>query len=618
MQASNSHKTQALEVRLVTDYRLFTDLETLWNRLVDEAGIEFPFVRHEWVRAIWDCFYQGADLYILLVLEQGRPIGIAPLLQERARMYGIPVRRLRAITNVYSERFDFIFAGRPEECAAAVWAHLGEHAREWDVLELPQLPAGCRILESLPRAERETRLLFGQWPSTDSPYVAVNRSWETYFNSLKKGHRANVRRFQRHLEASAPVGVDVVVSNDRLDEDLEEAFSLEAVTWKDEGGTAIRCRADSRAFYRRTLHAAGERGWLRIYFLTLGAKRIAVRIALLFHNRVYMLKSGYDPQYAAYAPGHLLCHKILDEAWRLHFDEVDFLGNSERWKLAWSTDLRPHSWLFAFPTRLKPRLLHYLKATLMPRIKAGRFHSVALTMHGHFENLTRRLPMSRLRRGILRHGVAGCTRLAARSAGQSLGAALYQHERHIWYAAAPATLDSRCRLPQGLSLQRSGREGLDLLSESGLYGWSAAEAFLAEKGELWLVRDDGRAVFCCWIFRDRMPTVAARGGWTGLPSLTVCLEGVMTDAAYRGRGIAPAALSLIAQRLREDNVRTITTKVEEGNRSMRRVVSKAGFREVAIMDYLSVGGLSRVRVAPSESMLDQHREMLSEIQKLAA
>jgi CelD/BcsL family acetyltransferase involved in cellulose biosynthesis len=378
-------QTPRLQVDVVTDYRAFLDLEAVWNKLVDDAGIDFPFVRHEWIRAFWDSFDHGGSLSILVVQAEGRPIAIAPLMRDKVRMYGLPVRRLRGIANVYTERFDFILTADPEACCAAIWTYLADHGREWDVLELRQLPEGCRALGSYPREALERQLLLAEWTSMESPYVSVRQSWETYFTHLKKGHRANMRRWQRHLEATAPVGLEVVTSNDRLENDLEEALSLEAVTWKDEGGTAIRCRADTRTFYRQILQMAGDRGWLRMYFLTLGQKRIAVRIALLFHNRVYMLKSGYDPRYAASAPGHLLSHKLLEEAWTLKFDEVDFLGNAERWKLYWSTGLRRHSWLFAFPKRPKPRLLHYLKVSLMPWMRTTRCYAllrrVALTMN---------------------------------------------------------------------------------------------------------------------------------------------------------------------------------------------------------------------------------------------
>jgi len=226
--------------------------------------------------------------------------------------------------------------------------------------------------------------------------------------------------------------------------------------------------------------------------------------------------------------------------------------------------------------------------------------------------------MNRLRRAILRHGVAGCLMLAARYAAQSLSAVLYRHERHIWYVAASSAVNKDRTLPDGLKLQRSGPEHLDLLSQSKLYGWSAAETFFQEGGDLWMVLDGKRAAFCCWVFRERMPTVAAPGGWKGLPAKTVCLEGVVTDAEYRGRGIAPAAWALIARSLSEEGMQTITMKVEAANQSMRRAVLKAGFHEVAMMDYLYVGGMSRVHVTPLGDGAGEDRDILMEVQKLAA
>ncbi len=226
--------------------------------------------------------------------------------------------------------------------------------------------------------------------------------------------------------------------------------------------------------------------------------------------------------------------------------------------------------------------------------------------------------MNRFRRVILRHGVAGCLTLGARYAVRYLFTALYRHERHVWYSAAPEAVKADRPLPKGLELQRSGRAQFDLLSQSNLYGWSAAETLLEQGGDLWIVREAERPAFCCWIFRERIPTIAACGGWKGLPSNTACLEEAVTDADYRGRGIAPAAWSLIAQRLKQEGIRKIITKVEEDNMPMRRAVLKAGLHEVAMVDYLKVGGLSRVRVVPVGEIIRQDREILMEVQKLAA
>src|SRR5690349_23579267 len=186
--------TGPLRIEVITDYRSFLKLEPEWNRLVDESGLEFPFVRHEWIRADWDCFNPASTLYIIVVHDGRRPLAIAPLMRERVTMYGLPVHRLRGIADVYTERFDFILSDRRDECCMAIWDYLAEHTHEWDVLELRQLPAESSTLEMFPPPAGRMQCAVSRWPSSESPYVAVRDDWDTYYKGLKKTHRHDMRK----------------------------------------------------------------------------------------------------------------------------------------------------------------------------------------------------------------------------------------------------------------------------------------------------------------------------------------------------------------------------------------------------------------------------------------
>jgi CelD/BcsL family acetyltransferase involved in cellulose biosynthesis len=175
--------------------------------------------------------------------------------------------------------------------------------------------------------------------------------------------------------------LDIVAIDDRWEADMEDALKLEAVTWKVNEGTSLRCRQESALFYRRMLQRAAQLGWLHMCFLKVGSVRIAVRISLLYGNKLFMLKSGYDEAYHRYSPGQVLTERLLREAWEKKWDEVDFLGEEERWKLRWATDRRPHSWLFVFPNRVKSRLLHGMKFRVIPGIRQSNlFPTVRRTM----------------------------------------------------------------------------------------------------------------------------------------------------------------------------------------------------------------------------------------------
>lgn len=358
----------ALSVELVQDDNTFLRMGAVWNRLVDEAKIDHPFLRHEWVRTWWECFKPLGQLHILIVKEGTEPIAIAPLMFDHGRMYGCAVRRLRGIANVYTERFDLILTRRAKEACRAIWKALAAQSDSWDMLELRQIPEGARAAEYLRFSAFEDKFLLGQWHSSDGPYIPINKSWESYSKTLSKKHLSNMRGRAKGLHRIGDVRHEIVTGGPHLNSSLNEAFLLEAAAWKGKAGTAIMSQPDRLSFYRTLLTRAAEGGWLQLHFLTIEGKRIAVQFALLVHNKLYILKSGYDPHYAPFAPSLLLCELMLKDAWKRRMVEVDFLGDAERWKLEWANHTRSHYWLFIFPNRAKNRWLHRLKFELLPRI----------------------------------------------------------------------------------------------------------------------------------------------------------------------------------------------------------------------------------------------------------
>ncbi|NWF71532.1 MAG: GNAT family N-acetyltransferase [Nitrospirae bacterium] len=360
-----------LQVELIQDYKSFIELETPWNRLVDESRIDHPFIRHEWVRTWWDCFKPEGSLFIVRVTEGSRMVALAPLMVDRGRMYGCPVRRLRGIANVYTERFDFIVTSRPEESCRAIWKFLASRSKDWDVLELRQLSPAAQALMTIPRMAIDDRFLVGTWGSTRSPYIPITGTWDEYGKGLSRKYVSNLRGRLKGLSRLGQVTHEVIQGGEGLSQAVDDALRLEGAAWKQKAGTAIVCDPKREAFYRRMMLSAAQQGSLRLYFLLVKNERVSMQISLLSHNKLYLLKSGYDPRFAAGAPSHVLCWRLLEEAWSLKYDEVDLLGAVERWKMNWTDDVRPHSWLFVFPNRPSSRFLHSIKFRLLPRIRSN-------------------------------------------------------------------------------------------------------------------------------------------------------------------------------------------------------------------------------------------------------
>ena len=48
---------------------------------------------------------------------------------------------------------------------------------------------------------------------------------------------------------------------------------------------------------------------------------------------------------------------------------MDFLGDTEPWKLEWTSTARGHDWLFVFGDTVRARLLHSFKFQWGPELK---------------------------------------------------------------------------------------------------------------------------------------------------------------------------------------------------------------------------------------------------------
>jgi ribosomal protein S18 acetylase RimI-like enzyme len=197
--------------------------------------------------------------------------------------------------------------------------------------------------------------------------------------------------------------------------------------------------------------------------------------------------------------------------------------------------------------------------------------------------------------GVLhRRGLRGSARRFAELAATRV----YLREEHIWFRLeADPTGRPHPLLAPGLALTEGDAVAALRLEPLIAFTHEEIERRLSDGGRVWLVRSRDELAFSCWTFARSTPTIAATGGWLELPEGVVCLEDSITAPAYRGRSIAPAAWAALADRLGSE-ASTIVTKVETHNEPSIRAVEKAGFRQIARMEYRRIGGAERVRVAP--------------------
>lgn len=359
----------ALAVDIINDYQTFARLEPAWNETIERAGLPHPFLRHEWLRTWWDSFGGDRLLNVMVVRAGRKVIGLAPLMLERARMYGVPVRRVQFLHNDHTPKADVVVTERADEVFDAIWAALLKAQSQWDVMQLSQLPGDSPTHGQINRLASAGSYATTLWQSDVSPYLELTADWNAYLQGRNAKLKQNLRNRLNRLSALGEVTLEVIRDRAAIQRARDCALSLEASGWKRQAGTAICSDPSVQRFYTLLAERAADQGWLRLLFLTVDGKRIATSYASRYQDRLSFFKTGYDPEYAKYAPFKLLTYFTIRDGYADGLREVDFLGDAEPWKLEWTSTTRPHDWLFVFGHTARAWLAHAAKCRLVPAAK---------------------------------------------------------------------------------------------------------------------------------------------------------------------------------------------------------------------------------------------------------
>src|SRR5262249_37583977 len=117
-------------------------------------------------------------------------------------------------------------------------------------LVLRRLPEDSSLINALQHACKGRGLLLKR-PDQGWPWIPLDCRWTEPERLLNAGRRSDFRRAQRIAYEMGPVSVEMLAPDARNCEPLlEEAFAVEAASWKGESRSAILCDPLRAAFYR--------------------------------------------------------------------------------------------------------------------------------------------------------------------------------------------------------------------------------------------------------------------------------------------------------------------------------------------------------------------------------
>ncbi len=358
-----------LTLEVISDPEDFLKRREQWDQLIANSEGAHPYMSHAWLSAWWDCFGGDSELRVFVVKSAGEWMAAAPMMIRRTTMYRVPIRRLEAWYNHHTPRCEFPVRDPRPEVYRLLWDAMSAPHSGWDAVLLQQFGERSHTLATLQRFAEEDGWLTGRWAGPASPFIRLACSYDELFNRLRPREKSNLKKRFAKLSKLGSLQLEIVTSPAEIADAMQDGLRIEGAAWKEEAGTAIVSDPRVRRFYTLFADQAAHSGFLRLAFLKLDNVRIAFFYLLDFGGMLYALKVGYAPDYHTYSPGHLLLMLVLKQACDENKLQFDFQGNSERWKLVWTTETRRYPWLFMFRDNWRSRLLHRAKFVVLPKAR---------------------------------------------------------------------------------------------------------------------------------------------------------------------------------------------------------------------------------------------------------
>jgi CelD/BcsL family acetyltransferase involved in cellulose biosynthesis len=212
------------------------------------------------------------------------------------------------------------------------------HALRAASLALARIPADSPVVAAWAYRGRG----FVRVAKTDGyPVLELDATWKEPELKLNAGRRSDFRRARRCAERfGSPVFEMRVPTREELPSLLREAWRVEAAGWKGEHGSALLCDRLRGAFFRRFAGAAASKGVLRLAFMRIDGRAVAMQLAVESAGKLWLLKIGHDEHYAACSPGQQLMLYVAGEGARRGLTAIEFLGEEEAWTRRWTGTAR--------------------------------------------------------------------------------------------------------------------------------------------------------------------------------------------------------------------------------------------------------------------------------------
>ena len=310
------------------------DLEALadeWRTLAERRGN--AFVTPEWFMSWLQTFGAHWDPTVAVVrAPDGALRGLLPLVRSKSG-------RRKRIRNVLGDDFHPV-AEADDDAAVALAAAPVLAPRANPHVVLSNVDSDSEWWRLLTQAAPVAMTAIER-PEAEVPFVELGGlSWEQYLAGRSRQLRSQIGRKLRSLQREHDVSFRRTRRPEELPADLDVLYRLHDARWAGRQQDSTFAHPAIRSFHHAFATRALERGWLRLFVMSVDDAPVAALYGWSIGGRWSYYQAGFDPAWSRHSPGFLMLAETIREAVEEGCDVYDMLLGGEPFKLRFATSSR--------------------------------------------------------------------------------------------------------------------------------------------------------------------------------------------------------------------------------------------------------------------------------------
>jgi CelD/BcsL family acetyltransferase involved in cellulose biosynthesis len=312
-----------------------------WNRLVTQNETNTLFLTHEWFTSWYKTFADKNDLCLLVVYEDKKPIGFAPLVTSK---HDNKQRTIYLAGYSNADYLDFVTPTDKKASISLILNYLVEKFDDWNSILLHNIPCESSTTSHLVEACKQLKLPYLQSNTTNCPYLQIegqHREINKLINKYRNKRPLNYFRRQGELHYR-------LLTEEDMNRHLPLFFSQHIKRWHNTPSPSLFNDPLNQQLYKNLAEQLHNTDWLHFSVVELDGEPISYHYGFDYGSKYYWYKPSFNIDYSSHSPGILLIRYLIQSALSHQRKELDFTIGDEAFKKRFTNSARQNTNLHIF------------------------------------------------------------------------------------------------------------------------------------------------------------------------------------------------------------------------------------------------------------------------------